>query len=307
MATVLLGGSSGFIGSFLTRALERDGHRVVPLARGKRDTDTVRWDAEAGTIDTDALARLQPDIVINLAGEELAQRWTAARRRRIRDSRVNGTTALASALAILPVKPRVLVNASAMGYYGAHRGDELLDETTGPAGDFLSSVTQAWEHATHPASDAGIRVVMPRTSLVLGEDGGVLARLLLPFRLGIGGRLGDGHQWMSWISMDDWVRALQFCIATPALVGPVNFVSPEPVTNREFTATIARMLRRPAVFPVPAFVLELIFGEMANQTILASQRLVPKRLAGAGFEFRHPRLEQALRAVLTRSGGPTDR
>ena len=305
MSTVLLSGASGFIGAQLAQSLTADGHRVVRLARTEGRsapgvTDAVLWDPEAGTIDREALARARPNAVVNLAGEPIAQRWTRRRRQQIRDSRVNGTRALALAIAALPEKPAVLVSGSAMGYYGAHRGDELLNEESAPGSDFLARTAQEWEQATAPASDAGIRVVLSRTGLVLGTEGGALQRMLPPFRLGVGGRLGSGRKWMSWIALDDTVRALRFLIDSPSTRGPVNLVAPEPVRNAEFTATLARALGRPAILPVPAVALELLFGRMADNTILASQRVTPKRLADAGFEFRHPRLHEALRAELTR-------
>lgn len=303
MATVLISGASGFVGSNLAQALRSDGHRVAALVRGHRHapaTLVVRWDPERGDIDTAALARLAPDAVVNLAGEPIARRWTTERRRRIRDSRINGTAALSRALAALPSPPKVLVSGSAIGYYGAHRGDELLDESSRAGADFLADTAREWEAATAPAAAAGIRVAISRTGLVVGRGGGVLRPMLLPFQLGIGGRIASGRQWMSWIAMADMVRALRFLIETESLEGPFNLVAPEPVQNLHFSKTLARVLRRPAVFPVPAVVMKLLFGTMADKTILASQRVVPKRLAGAGFEFRHPRLEEALRSELRR-------
>ena len=187
-----------------------------------------------------------------------------------------------------------------MGYYGAHRGDEVLDEESAVGGDFLAELARDWERATEPSAAAGTRVIHLRTGLVLSPNGGVLARMLPPFQMGVGGRLGDGRQWMSWIAREDFIGALAFAIATPTLSGPVNMVAPNPVRNDEFTDTLARVLNRPALLPVPRAGLVLLFGEMADNTILASQRVMPKRLAGAGFEFRHPRLDQALRAELRR-------
>ena len=303
MSTILIGGASGFIGSRLARELRRDGHRVVRLVRPSASAadGSVHWTPEAGRIDRDALARARPDVVITLAGEPIAQRWTRRTRERIRDSRVNGTTALAAALADLAALPSVFVSGSAIGYYGAHRGDELLDEDSAPGSDFLARTAQEWEGATAAAAAAGIRVVTLRTGIVLGRAGGALARLLPPFRWGVGGRIGSGRQWMSWISLEDTVRAIRFAMETSAVRGAVNLVAPEPVRNAEFTGTLARVLRRPAFLPVPAAALKLVFGSMATNTILADQRGAPKRLAGAGFEFRHPRLEDALRFELTRS------
>jgi uncharacterized protein (TIGR01777 family) len=299
MATVLVSGASGFLGSALSRDLQKDGHNVVRLSRTPQ-SGHVRWEPETGQIDRDALARVSPDVVVNLAGEPIAQRWTASARRKIRDSRVNGTTALSAAIATLEKKPSVLVNGSAMGIYGAQRGDEILDESSSPGTDFLAEQARDWERATDAASAAGVRVVLSRTGLVLGSAGGMLQKMLPPFKAGVGGRLGDGKQWMSCISLEDWVRATRFLIDTPAVNGPVNLVGPEPVRNDEFTRVLASVLRRPALFPVPRIAMQLVFGEMADNTIFASQRVVPKKLAGAGFEFRHPRLELALQAELRR-------
>jgi uncharacterized protein len=306
VANVLLSGGSGFIGSALAKALTADGHRVARLVRGQRRThDTelfVPWDPAAGRVDHQALERARPDVVFNLAGEPIAQRWTAHRQHAIRESRVRGTTALSLALASLPVPPAVLVNGSAIGYYGAHRGDEVLDEDSIPGSDFLARTAGDWESATAAARGTGIRVVLARTGIVLGRSGGALARMLPPFRLGVGGRLGSGRQWMSWISLEDTVRALRHLAERNDIAGPVNVVAPAPVRNEEFAKTLGSVLGRPSLIPVPAFALQLLFGTMARDTILANQRVTPKRLAGAGFEFRHPRLEDALRFELRRSG-----
>jgi uncharacterized protein (TIGR01777 family) len=305
MSTVVISGASGFIGSHLVRSLKADGHRVVRLARKESrpvaTTETIAWDPVAGSVDREALVRSRPDAVVNLAGESIGQRWTTQRRREIRDSRVLGTRALSHALASLADKPKVMVSGSAMGYYGAHRGDEVLDEGSASGSDFLAQTARDWEDATRAAVDAGIRVVLSRTGLVVGKNGGALERMLPAFKLGAGGRLGSGRQWMSWISLDDIVRALRFLLDRIELRGPVNVVAPEPVRNAEFTETLGRVLHRPTALPVPAAGLRLIFGSMADNTLLASQRMTPKRLAGAGFEFRHPRLEEALRFELTRS------
>lgn len=301
MPVALLAGSSGFLGSAIAGRLQEHGYRTVRLARGSASGDgRVAWDPESGQVDRDALSRVAPDIVINLAGEPIGQRWTADRRRRIRDSRVRGTHALADALAALPRKPSVLLNASAIGYYGARRGDDLLDESSTAGEDFLAQVVRDWEEATGPAASSGIRVVLLRTGLVLSPAGGVLAKMLLPFQMGVGGRMGEGRQWMSWIALHDCVAAMEFAIGNTSLSGAVNLVGPEPVRNETFTETLARVLGRPALLPVPRAGLSLLFGEMAEDTILASQRVMPKKLAGAGFEFRRPHLEDALRAELRR-------
>jgi uncharacterized protein (TIGR01777 family) len=299
VATVLLSGASGFIGTLLASTLRADGHRVVALTR-RPGADAVAWDAERGEMDKAALARVAPDTVINLAGEPIAQRWTNDRMRRIRDSRVNGTRALATAIAALPNKPRAFVSGSAIGWYGAHRGDELLTEQSAAGKDWLAEVAGEWERATAPASDAGIRVAISRTGIVLGKDGGALQRMLPPFQLGAGGRIGSGKQWMSWISLEDVVRGIRFLADTPSVSGAVNLVAPDAVRNEDFANTLGAVLHRPALVPVPGFALRLAFGRMADDTILASQRVAPKKIAGAGFEFRHPRLEEALRFELTR-------
>jgi len=296
-----MSGASGFLGSALAVTMQKDGHRVVRLSRtGPAGADRILWDPGAGRIDRDALARLSPDVIVNFAGEPIAHRWTAERRRRIRDSRVRGTTALAEAIAALDRKPAVLLSGSAIGYYGAHRGDDVLDETGAASEDFLGELARDWERAAEPAAAAGVRVIMSRTGLVLGAAGGALQRMLLPFQTGVGGRLGDGRQWMSWIGLEDFVRAATFAIGASDISGPVNFVAPEPVRNDEFTRVLARVLGRPALLPVPRLALQMLFGEMADNTILASQRVAPTILAGAGFKFRHPRLEEALRSELRR-------
>jgi uncharacterized protein (TIGR01777 family) len=301
VATVLLSGASGFVGFHLARSLTASGHRVVPLVRGRPSSEhTVAWNPEAGEIDTSALARTRAEIVVNLAGEPIAQRWTARRKRRIRDSRVNGTAVLSRAVARVSEKPAVLLSGSAIGYYGAHRGDELLDEEALAGRDFLADTARAWEEATMPASDAGLRVVLLRTGIVIGRGGGVLRRLLLPFRLGLGGRVGTGDQWMSWIALDDMVAAIRFLAERSTLAGAVNMVAPEPVRNAQFTRALARALHRPALLPIPRIALEIVFGTMADNTILASQRVTPKRLTDAGYPFRHPRLDDALSSALTR-------
>jgi uncharacterized protein (TIGR01777 family) len=299
VSTILLAGASGFLGSHLARALAADGHDVVGLSRRPRATD-VGWDPERGMLDRDALARVAPHIVINLAGAPIAQRWTSVGRRRIRESRVVGTHALAAAVAALSPRPTLMIGASAIGYYGADRGDEVLDESSTPGDDYLGRLGVEWEAAVMPARDAGIRTVLTRTGVVLHRSGGMLARTLLPFRLGLGGRLGNGRQWMSWISLADWVGAVRTVMASDTIAGPVNLVAPEPVRNAEFTRAMGDVLRRPVIFPLPAFLLRLVFGAMADGTLLASQRVVPKRLAGAGFEFRHPRIHSALEAAIRR-------
>jgi uncharacterized protein len=296
---VAITGAGGLVGSALATRLESEGHAVLRLVRGEARSGEAHWDPARGEIDSAALEGV--NVVVNLAGENVGQRWTSAVKERIRRSRVDGTRLLASALASLQAPPDVLINASATGYYG-DRGDEPLTEASTPGSDFLASVVQEWEAATAPAASAGIRVALPRFGLVLSRDGGVLARMLPAFQIGAGGRLGSGKQWMSWISVPDLLDVIELIITTPGLSGPINAVAPHPVTNEEFTHTLGRVLGRPTIFAVPRPALQLAFGEMADGALLAGQRVLPGGLERAGFQFRHPHLEGALRAALeTRS------
>ena len=299
MSTILVSGASGLIGSALVRALESDGHQPKRLVRRPTSRpDEVSWYPDRGEIDPRAMDGV--DAVVNLAGENLSQRWTTDARRRILASRVQATTLLARTSARSNPRPRVFVSASAMGIYGTHR-DDPIDESAALGDDFLASVCKEWEAATAPAADAGVRVAFSRTGLVLARNGGVLAKVLLPFRLGLGGTLGGGRQWMSWIALTDVVRALRFMIENQALEGPANVVAPNPVTNAEFTDTLGRVLGRPTFTVVPAFALKLALGQMAEDTALASQRVIPRRLNEAGFQFELPTLEAALRRELLSS------
>ncbi|MGH7616389.1 MAG: TIGR01777 family oxidoreductase [Gemmatimonadaceae bacterium] len=296
---VAISGSSGLVGSALVKSLESRGNHVRRIVRGTPAGATdIAWDPARGTIDGESLEGL--DAVINLAGENLAQRWTRDARRRIRDSRVGGTATLARALAGMRTKPRVFLSASAVGIYGS-RGDEVLDERSPAGSDFLADICVAWEAATAPAADAGIRVVTLRSGVVLSRDGGALTKLLRPFKLGVGGRLGSGHQWMSWLSIADYPRIVNALLANADVTGPVNVVAPNPVTNAELSRTLALLLGRPAFFAVPKIALELLMGEMAEDTLLASQRAIPRRLLDAGFEFQYPTIESALRPLVTRT------
>lgn len=287
---VAVTGSSGFIGRALLASLRGDGHEVVPVTR------PGVWDVDAGTIDTAALEGV--DAVVHLAGEGIGnRRWNAEHKRKVKESRSKGTALLAGALAGLDRPPSVLVSGSAVGFYG-DRGDEVLTEASGPGDDFLAEVVTAWEEAAAPATDAGIRTAFLRTGLVLDADGGVLPRLALPFKLFLGGRLGSGRQWMSWVSLVDEVRAIRFLLDHD-VAGPVNAVGPAPVTNAELAKTLGSVLRRPAVVPVPAFAPRLLLGrEMADELLFVSQRVLPTVLEEAGFAFEHPTLESALRSVL---------
>ncbi len=294
---VLVAGGTGFIGGALAGALTQEDHQVRLLTRRPERVGpgAVRWHPAAGEVDREGLA--WADAVVNLAGATIARRWTPRAKREIRESRVDATRLLAEALVALPRPPRVLVSASAVGYYG-DRGDELLDESSAPGQDFLAQVTRDWESAAAPATAAGIRVVLPRIGLVVAPGGGLLAPLLPIFRLGLGGPLASGRQWCSWITLDDLVAILMFALRVETLRGPVNAVAPHPVTNAEFTRTLGRVLRRPAVIPVPAFALRLIYGEAADGALLSGCRVSGARIVTAGFAFRNPELEPALRSLL---------
>jgi uncharacterized protein (TIGR01777 family) len=237
--------------------------------------------------------------VVHLAGEPIARRWTTARKRAIRESRVNGTALLARAVGDMPEKPRVFISGSAVGFYG-DRADEVLDESSQPGSDYLAHVAVEWEDATRPIADAGVRVVLLRTGVVLSTAGGALPQLLPVFRMGAGGAIGSGRQWMSWIALEDHLSAIEHALSGESLRGPVNIVAPNPVTNAAFAETLGRVLARPALVRVPAIALELLYGEMARATVLASQRALPRALTAAGFDFLHPTLEQALRSELGR-------
>ena len=301
---VAVSGASGLLGRALVPFLTTGGHDVVRLVRGRQTPaqgpSEVYWNLHTGRIESEKLEGL--DAVVHLAGENIGARWTADRKRRIRESRAIGTRFLCEALARLRRPPKVLVTASAVGIYG-NRGDEVLTEgsaTLADAPDFLVEVGREWEGATEPARAAGIRVVMTRFGPILSPAGGLLQRMLPPLRAGLGGPLGTGRQWMSWISIDDAVGAVHHAIMTETLSGPVNTTAPEPVTNEEFTATLARVLGRPALLRVPAPALRLALGEMGEVAVLGSARVVPERLTQAGYRFRHPALEGALRFVLGR-------
>jgi uncharacterized protein len=293
---ILVSGSSGLVGRAIVRALRDDGHDVVPLVRSGGDgRAAVLWDPASERFD--AAAAEGADAVIHLAGESIAAgRWTAARKKSIRESRVKGTRLLANGLARLSRRPSVLISASATGYYGS-RGDEVLDESSTLGQGFLAEVCRDWEEAAESARSAGIRTVHLRFGVILAKQGGALAKMLPPFRLGLGGKLGDGQQWMSWVTLDDVVEIVRFVLRGDA-VGAWNVVAPAPVRNEAFTRALGRVLSRPTVLPVPAFAARLAFGEMADEALLASSRAVPKRLLDAGFRFRHAELEPALRAIL---------
>jgi uncharacterized protein (TIGR01777 family) len=296
---ILVSGSSGLVGSALLPALAAAGDEVVRLVRRKSENEReIGWDPARGVSEPERLEGF--DGVVHLAGEGIAAgRWTAERQKRIRESRVVGTRVLCEALARTRHRPAVLVAASAVGAYG-DRGNELLSESSPRGAGFLAEVCRDWEAATAPAADVGVRVVSLRTGIVLAKHGGALAKMLLPFRLGLGGPIGNGNQFMSWIALDDHVAAIRYALVAGALSGPVNAVAPNPVQNREFTRVLARVLRRPAIFPLPAFAARILLGKMADELLLSGQRVVPERLSSAGFIFAHPQLEGALRHVLDR-------
>ncbi len=301
---VLVTGSSGFIGTALVETLVETGHRPIRALRADRvptGVDAIAWDPEAGRIDAGALEGI--DGVVHLAGAGIGdKRWTDDRKRLILESRTGPTRLLADTLAALQKPPPVLVSGSAIGYYG-DRADEPRTETSPPGDDFVADVCRRWEDAAQPAADAGIRVVTIRTGLVLGRGGGLLGRLLTPFRLGAGGRLGDGKQWMSWISIEDEVDAITHALRTDALRGPVNLTAPHPVTNSDFTRALARAVRRPALLPTPLLPLKALYGEeLVEHLLLASQNVLPERLTASRFTFEHPTLESALAAALAKPG-----
>lgn len=291
---VLVSGASGFVGSALVPILNRAGHRVTPL--GRKNSRVPWWNPAANEID---LGSDPIDAVIHLAGESIAQRWTAAAKERIRESRVDGTRLLATALANRTPRPRVLLCASAIGIYG-DRGDEVLTEGSRAGDGFLAELCREWEAAPLPAADADIRVVNMRFGVLLDPSGGALKNMLPPFRAGVAGRLGSGKQFISWATRHDAVRAIDHALNAPELRGPVNVVSPHSVTNAEFTRTLARVLGRPAILHMPAFALRLLAGEMANEALLASARVLPEQLAKGGFRFEDAEIEPALRKLLAR-------
>jgi hypothetical protein len=300
-----MSGASGLVGSALVPFLESHGYQVTRLVRHKpRNESEIRWDPTRA-IPTQLVSGF--DVVIHLSGENIAGRWTEQKECRIRESRVFSTEFLAQALAKADLPPSIFICASATGYYG-NRGDEILTEES-PSGDgFLPEVCREWELATETAPNRGIRVVNLRTGIVLSRSGGALKQMLLPFHLGLGGRVGDGKQWWSWIHVDDLVSAVHHILSdsrdrgnpasSPVLTGPVNMTAPNPVTNAEFTRVLAHQLKRPARLPVPAFALRLVFGELADEGLLASTRVLPKKLIESGFEFKYPELADALNDLL---------
>jgi uncharacterized protein (TIGR01777 family) len=296
---ILVSGASGMVGRALLPRLAAAGHEVGTLARHDPGKNSIRWDVETGELDAVALMKFgQPDAVIHLAGENIAgQRWSKEKKRRIRSSRVEATQRLA--VGLLQHKPRTFISASAVGYYG-DRGDELLTEDSPGGNGFLPDVCEAWENAAQCLVTAGVRVVYLRFGMILSADGGALAKMLPFFKAGVGGRVGSGRQWGSWITLEDVLRTIEFCLSDSKISGAYNVVSPKPVRNREFTMELARALKRPALIPVPGWALRLLYGEMADALLLSSQRVIPHRLQGLGFKFQHPDLADALQHALYR-------
>lgn len=296
--TVAITGGTGLIGRALTGLLRTGGHTVRWITRDPRaDRGDIGWNPSAGTLEPEALVGV--DAVVHLAGANVGERWTTEHKRAIVDSRIQGTRTLVRALSAMRIPPSVLVSGSAVGYYG-DTGSMMLDETSPQGTGFLADLSREWEGETAPAEQAGIRVAIARTGVVLSPAGGALAKMLPAFQFGLGGPLGSGRQWMSWISLDDEVAALYFLLMNAGCKGPFNLTAPDPVTNAAFGHTLGNVLNRPAFLPVPAFALTALFGEMAGATILGGQRVLPTRLQQAGFRFRHPELESALRFELGR-------
>lgn len=294
---VAVSGASGLIGSALVPSLRSSGHEVVRLVRREpASPDEARWDPAAGELDRSALQGV--DAIVNLSGENLGRRWTDVRKREILDSRVRSTALLARTAAALPPRPSVLVVASAVGYYG-DRGDEILTEESSAGTGFLADVVRAWEAAADPAREAGVRVAHLRQGIVLSTEGGALKQMLLPFKLGVGGRVGSGRQWWSWVSLDDVVAAYRYALETD-VKGAFNVTAPNPATNEQFTKALGKALRRPTLVPTPGFGIRALFGEMGDAMLLGGQRVLPGRLLDAGFEFSEPTLEGALEHILSR-------
>jgi uncharacterized protein (TIGR01777 family) len=296
-ARVLVSGSSGSIGAALLPSLQADGFAVMRLVRTSKAAprkDQIVWDPSR-PLSPDVVSSF--DAVIHLAGETIVGRWTDAKRRRILDSRTQGTGHLAEAAAKAAQRPRVFISASAVGYYG-NGGDRTLREDSPSGEGFTAEVCRQWEAATQPAAEAGIRTAQMRFGVVMSAEGGALPKMLPPFRMGLGGRLGNGRQWWSWVSVQDVVGAIQHVLKNDALQGPVNTVAPNPGTNAEFTRTLAAVIKRPAIFPMPAFAVGLIFGEMGKELFLFSQRVEPAKLIASGYRFQHPDLRKALEEIL---------
>jgi len=290
---IAIAGASGLVGSALIPILQSDGNQITRLVRSSPKAGEIEWHPNQDQVSTQSLEGF--DVIINLAGENIAGgRGTDEQKRKIRDSRVNGTHLLSEAIAKMNSKPKAFICASATGIYG-DRDDEVLDEQSESGGGFLAGVCREWEKATEPANKAGVRVVNLRFGPILARDGGMLSKLLTPFKMGMGGKVGSGKQYISWIALDDAVSAIKLAIDRQTIHGPLNVVSPNPVTNEEFTKTLGHVLNRPTALAMPAFAARLAFGEMADEMLLASQKVIPKKLTSAGFQFQYPQLEAAMR------------
>jgi uncharacterized protein len=293
---IALAGASGLVGTALIPALEAQRHEVTRLVRTAPRAGEIEWHPNRDAVSAASLEGF--DVIINLAGENIAGgRWTDEQKRKIRDSRVGGTHLLSEAMAKMERKPRAFICASATGIYG-DRDDEVLDEQSESGGGFLAGVCREWEMACDLATKAGVRVVNLRFGPILAREGGMLSKLLTPFKMGMGGKVGSGKQFISWVSLEDAVNAIVLAINDESIRGPLNVVSPNPVTNEEFTKTLGHVLNRPTALAMPAFAARLAFGEMADEMLLVSQRVIPKRLTAAGFQFKYPELESALRHYL---------
>ena len=294
---IAIAGGSGLVGSALIPALEDDGHEVTRLVRDSPKAGEIEWHPNQDQIEPGKLDGFE--VIINLAGESIAEgRWTDEKKKKIHDSRVNGTHLLSEAMAQLAQKPRVFLCASATGIYG-DRGDEVLDEQSESGGGFLAGVCREWEKATEPAANAGVRVVNLRFGPILAREGGMMEKMLTPFKMGLGGKVGFGKQYISWVAIDDVVAAIKLAMKDDSIRGPLNIVSPNPVTNERFTRALGEALSRPTIMAMPAFAARFAFGEMADEMLLVSQRVVPKRLNVAGYKFQFAELEATLRHVLS--------
>ncbi|MCO6512801.1 MAG: TIGR01777 family oxidoreductase [Aridibacter famidurans] len=295
---ILVTGATGLIGSALVPALEGNGHEVLCVSRSEHDEDKfVRWDPYEGFPESEA-ARLEGvDAVVHLAGESIGEYWTEEKKKKLRKSRVEGTRTLVEALSKLERPPRVFVSASAVGFYGS-RGDEEIGDDSSPGEGFLAELSKDWEAESMKAAEFGSRVVIPRFGIVLSKEGGALAKMITPFSFGLGGTVGEGSQWMSWIALPDLVRMIQFLINNDRITGALNATAPNPVTNEEFTNVLGKVLKRPTIIPVPGFGVKLLFGEMGERLLLEGARVLPEKLLEAGFKFDYPDLEGALKQAL---------